>query len=648
MSRRAIYKTLVGDFETTVYHGQKSTEVWASAIVEVGTEDVHIFHSIDETFEYLKSLHSNIVIYYHNLKFDGAFWLYYFMHVKEFKQASYKVGKMPTDVRFYKGTKMPTNTYKYSISDRGAWYTIILQLGRHKIEFRDSMKLLPFSVKVLGEGFKTKHRKKEMEYTGYRFAGCTITDEEKSYISNDVLVVKEALEIMFREGHNLLTIGSCALEEYKKLIGKDTYDNLFPNLYEYKIDSELYGEPTAGDYIRHSYKGGWCYVVPGKAKKIYKNGLTADVNSLYPSVMHSDGNNPYPYGYPKFWKGGVIPDEALGKYYFVRIKCRFKIKEDMLPFIQIKGSHFYIGTEMLTSSDFTNRRTKERFRYRKDSDGNIIDSVVTLTLTCTDYELFTEHYDLYDFEILDGCYFNQKIGLFDAYINKYRDIKMHSKGAIRTIAKLFLNNLYGKFASSPDSSFKYLIPKDDIYTFLRIEAHEKKPGYIAVGSAVTSYARNFTIRAAQKNYHGVNERGFIYADTDSIHCDLSPEELIDIPVDDNAFCHWKLEACWDKGKFVRQKTYIEHVTYENLQPVDTPYYNIKCSGMPDRCKETFIRALEHDLAWAEEEIPDKVRNFINHGCTLDDFDVGLKIYGKLSPKRIKGGVLLVEGDYTMK
>jgi hypothetical protein len=70
--------------------------------------------------------------------------------------------------------------------------------------------------------------------------------------------------------------------------------------------------------------------------------------------------------------------------------------------------------------------------------------------------------------------------------------------------------------------------------------------------------------------------------------------------------------------------------------------------MPDRCKETFRRALEHDLAWVEEELPPKVSNFINHGCTLDDFDIGLKIFGKLTPKRIKGGVLLVEGDYTMK
>ena len=39
------------DIETTVYEGQEHTEVWASASVELFTEDVHIFHSIAEQFD---------------------------------------------------------------------------------------------------------------------------------------------------------------------------------------------------------------------------------------------------------------------------------------------------------------------------------------------------------------------------------------------------------------------------------------------------------------------------------------------------------------------------------------------------------------------------------------------------------------------
>ena len=66
----------VCDFETTVYQGQKDTYVWASACVELGSEDVKIFHSIDEQYNYFLSLMENVTVYMHNLKFDGNFWLF--------------------------------------------------------------------------------------------------------------------------------------------------------------------------------------------------------------------------------------------------------------------------------------------------------------------------------------------------------------------------------------------------------------------------------------------------------------------------------------------------------------------------------------------------------------------------------------------
>ena len=45
------YKYLVGDFETTVFENQEYTEVWASAVVEMFSEDVKIFHSISDTLD---------------------------------------------------------------------------------------------------------------------------------------------------------------------------------------------------------------------------------------------------------------------------------------------------------------------------------------------------------------------------------------------------------------------------------------------------------------------------------------------------------------------------------------------------------------------------------------------------------------------
>lgn len=657
------YRYFMGDFETTVYKGQVNTEVWASALVELFSDKVTILHSIAETFDYLVSLNCNVVVYYHNLKFDGAFWLSYLLVDKKFTQAYDKIGDKETDVKWKQQFKMFNNTFKYSISDRGMWYSIIVKVKNHFIEIRDSLKLLPFSVKRIGESFGTKHKKLDMEYTGFRYAGCEITKEEQEYIANDVLVVKEALEIMFKQGHNKLTIGSCCLEEYKKICRSSLeiqldYAEMFPNLYDFKIDKQEHKYDNAGDWLRKSYRGGWCYLVKGKENKIKTNGTTADVNSLYPSMMSSKSGNKYPIGLPKFWTGNFIPNQALKEnmYYFVRIKTRFYIKDNYLPFIQIKGDLKYKGTESLETSDVYNHENDDYFPYYIDKDGNIQQAKVELTLTMTDYQLIKEHYELVDFEILDGCYFYSMIGIFDEYINKYAKIKKESKGALRELAKLFLNNLYGKMASSTDSSFKIAYVKDDkSIGFMQVVENEKKPGYIAIGSAITSYSRNFTIRAAQKNYYGAEKRGFIYADTDSIHCDLLPQEIKGIEVDDKEFCCWKLESCWDKAIFTRQKTYIEHVTHENLIALEESYQynNIKCAGMPKKCKDLFELSMQ-GTADVRENWSDEEKEFLfdkdNRPIVRDysDFKVGLKVPDKLRPIRIRGGVLLVNTTYEMR
>lgn len=657
------YRYFMGDFETTVYKGQVNTEVWASALVELFSDKVTILHSIAETFDYLVSLNCNVVVYYHNLKFDGAFWLSYLLVDKKFTQAYDKIGDKETDVKWKQQFKMFNNTFKYSISDRGMWYSIIVKVKNHFIEIRDSLKLLPFSVKRIGESFGTKHKKLDMEYTGFRYAGCDITKEEQEYIANDVLVVKEALEIMFKQGHNKLTIGSCCLEEYKKICQSSLeiqldYAEMFPNLYDFKIDKQEHKYDNAGDWLRKSYRGGWCYLVKGKENKIKTNGTTADVNSLYPSMMSSKSGNKYPIGLPKFWTGNFIPEEALKEnmYYFVRIKTRFYIKDNYLPFIQVKGDLKYKGTESLEDSDVYNHENGQKYPYYIDKNGNIQQAKVELTLTMTDYQLIKDHYELVDFEIIDGCYFYSMTGIFDEYINKYAKIKKESKGALRELAKLFLNNLYGKMASSTDSSFKIAYVKDDkSIGFMQVVENEKKPGYIAIGSAITSYSRNFTIRAAQKNYYGAEKRGFIYADTDSIHCDLLPQEIKGIEVDDKEFCCWKLESCWDKAIFTRQKTYIEHVTHENLIPLDESkqYNNIKCAGMPKKCKDLFEISMQ-GTADVNENWSDDEKEFLfdkdNKPIIRDysDFKVGLKVPDKLRPIRIRGGVLLVNTTYEMR
>lgn len=642
--------TYACDFETTVYDGQEYTEVWSAAVTKLYTDEVNVFHSIDGMFKYFYSQGCNIVAYFHNLKFDGTFIISYLLE-KGFKQAYMTLPVKDEEKTRMKWTKnMYNNEFQYMISTKGIWYTIKVKKYNKIIEFRDSLKLFPFTLAEVGKAFNTKHRKSTMEYKGLRYAGCDITSDEMEYIKNDVLVLKEALEYMFDAGHKKLTIGSNCLEEFKTIIGGNLfYESRYPNLYSYPLDEEEHGYDNSGDWILKSYRGGWCYLVEEKADKIFCDGTTADVNSLYPSMMHSESGNIFPYGHPTFWTGDYIPEECHKEniYYFVRVRTRFYLKEGYLPFIQIKGSWMYSPTKCLRTSDIYSHKNGRYYKFYEDENGVTHPTSVVLTMTMTDWELFKEHYELVDTEILDGCYFNASVGQFDEYIDKYREIKIKSTGAMRTLAKLFLNNLYGKFASTPDSSFKVCFQKPDgSITFVDQKEADKKPGYIAIGSAITSYARNFTIRAAQLNYHGANSRGFIYADTDSIHCDLQPDEIKGITVHPANFCCWKLEKSWDTAIFARQKTYIEHIVAEDLEPVEKPYYNITCAGMPDKCKSLLNESLtevDSTKVHTEEEL-----EFVSKHRTLSDFKEGLVVPGKLMPKRIRGGTILVETTYEMR
>ena len=647
------------DFETTVYAGQEFTEVWSSAFVRGKTEDVIIHTRIEDTFKYFVKLKRNVTLYYHNLKFDGTFWIDYLLRKTKYKQALTADGNS-----FLPDYQMPSSSFKYLISANGMWYTVTIRTPYAYIYIKDSYKLLPFSLEAIGKAFGTKHKKLKMEYAGFRQAGDTIPEEDKPYIKNDVLVLKEALEIMFEDGYKKLTIGSCCMEEFKKEYPKQYFDTLFPQVYDMDLPFQIPHINNVGEYIVKSYYGGYCYAVDGKRNRWFYNGITDDAYSLYPSVMHSKSCNRYPVGSPTFWIGD-IPDEIMHNekyYFFVRIRTRFKLKSGYLPFIQIKHNLLYKGTEMLKTSDvLIDGEYRDSYVY----NDTVHEAKPTLVLTCIDYYRILDFYDLIDCEYLDGCFFETAIGLFDEYIDRFNKIKMTATGARRTESKLFLNNLYGKFATKTDSSFKVITLENGIMHYHTIFENEKKAGYIPIGSAVTSYARDKTIRIAQANYHGDSEKGFIYADTDSVHADITTEETINIPHAKNGLCTWKTESKWEKAIFIRSKTYLEIVD---------GFPDIKCAGMPKRCKNLFLASCGYKKAMIslllqnedfneselqeiekleiQEMIPygkftDEEKEYLSVKRTLEDFKIGMKVPSKLRPKLIRGGTVLESTYFTM-
>ena len=56
-------------------------------------------------------------------------------------------------------------------------------------------------------------------------------------------------------------------DEFKHTIDSKDYANWFPDLTKIELPDESYDAKNADDYVRNSYRGGWCYLVKGKETK---------------------------------------------------------------------------------------------------------------------------------------------------------------------------------------------------------------------------------------------------------------------------------------------------------------------------------------------------------------------------------------------
>lgn len=143
-----------------------------------------------------------------------------------------------------------------------------------------------------------------------------------------------------------------------------------------------------------------------------------------------------PFGEPIFFNGKYKNDKVYSLY-IQMITCSFEIKKDKIPTIQIKNNIGFKANEYLESSN---------------------NEIVCLVLTNIDLELFFEQYNVYDLEYVCGWKFKGIKGIFEKYIDKWIERKNNAtlsgnKGQ-RTLAKLMLNSLYGKFATSLDVQSK--------------------------------------------------------------------------------------------------------------------------------------------------------------------------------------------------
>lgn len=433
-------KRFTGDFETATWL-EDETFVWAWAVCEIGNEEnIKIGNNIESFIDYCKE-QRNSIIYFHNLKFDSEFIIYWLLK-NGFKHVQ-------------KRNEIEDMTFTTLISDMGQFYQVTVYFKKqnkkvHKITFIDSLKIIPFSVEEIAKSFNLPIRKLKIDYNKPRSRNHILTLEETEYIKHDVIIVAKALKVLFDEDLTRMTQGSNALNDFKELISKSRFLHYFPPL-DFNVDKD----------IRKSYKGGFTYLNPIYKEKDIQNITILDVNSLYPSVMYEKS---MPIGEPIFFEGKYEYDKIYNLY-IQMITCSFEIKKDKIPTIQIKNNKsFFRANEYLTSSN---------------------NEIECLVLTNIDLELFLEHYNVYDLNYVAGWKFKSMRGIFTDYIDKW--ITRKNKATIegnqgqRTLAKLMLNSLYGKFATSLEVQSKIpILGEDDIIHYEFSEKEEKEGIYLPV------------------------------------------------------------------------------------------------------------------------------------------------------------------------
>ena len=594
---------IVADFETTTT--PDDVRVWAVCAVDIDTlETVYIGNSLDGFMGWLSK--RNTVCYYHNAKFDLEFvWPWLFNN------------------GFKHSRKHENKTFDTLISDDGIVYSARVTFEKlnkkyKAVTFYDSLKKLPFKVAVISKAFELKDEKLSIDYDAPRPVGHELTEEEKAYIVNDCRIVAAALKIQFEQGLKKMTNASDAMSGYKEIISKDLFSKWFPVL---PVEMDL--------DIRRAYKGGYVYLNPKYHNREGMEGITLDVNSLYPSVMY---DRLLPYGYPIYFEGKPQDNEYY-PLFIVHMKCCFELKPGHLPCLQLKNNRRFVETEYLTTS--------------RDEDG--VNEPVEMWLTSVDYQLMLDHYDIDEETYINGFRFKGTAGMFTRYIDHWMHIKETTTGALRQLAKLMLNSLYGKFATNPKAYQK--VPRMDDDGVVRYDVINEKycrdhglpepemrePVYTAMGCFITAYAREKTIRSAQAVYDR-----FIYADTDSLHL-VGQEPPEGLEIHPTKLGAWKNEGTFINSKYLRAKTYMES-TLETKEDTLRNYARFLCNPFTDWVyrEPEGIRASIRKVTCAG--MPDNVKEKV----TYENFKPGATFDGKLLPRRYPGGIVLTDTTFTIK
>ena len=355
---------------------------------------------------------------------------------------------------------------------------------RHQFMFADSFNIFPFSVKEIGKqiGLEKLEIPGDLLLKGFR----DITPLHIEYCYRDCEIVWKALKTIFEiAGATKITLAGLALRYFRS---------------EFQEHGISYDEEKSNEFFK-SYYGGRVEAFKLGKVKAYKY----DINSMYPYAM----------------KNCVFPNPK-----YLKKKCH--IPETLLLYLLKRN-------EGLANITVFHKKSKIGYLpYRRD--GKLIFPVGTFTGTW--------NYNEIRFALEKGIIEIKKVHFtvygppyespFKNFVDEVYAKRLASTGIYKTIYKLILNSLYGKFAQRIkwDSEYFTDIPYDKLKELadnnvkfqVKLFNSKRKDGFLETetekdflhtipifSSYITSYSRVLLLQYLTKH-----EKHIAYCDTDSI------------------------------------------------------------------------------------------------------------------------------------
>lgn len=497
MRRKPIW---YADFETTQPNENGEVRLYLWCLCE---RKNYVAHGHDIKSFMLHILEKRAVIYFHNLKFDSSYITYYLLN----------------------------HNIEFDISEKNG---VIYSIKFNEIELRDSMNLLPMSLKEVGETYCKNYHK--LEYEDYlKPYDYKPNYYDIRYCEYDVLTLKEGLTNYLNELKAVLEENGApktAKKVFKKLTNAGICYEAFKEITKIdkiceKTTREMY------NFYKPAYIGGFVYAKGGTY--IANNEieiLMLDENSMYPDKY---ANYPMPIGraFPIENEDDIFNEEL---FCIINITIKFKLRKGFVPIIS-QGFNKSGGANYLKCSE----------------------DFVSMTITNVDLKYILIFYDC-EWCFNYGWKYRTKRFVFKKYADIFMKIKSESKGIRRDVAKRLLNMCYGKTAmSGVNEKREYYINELGSVSsrIISYEEDDDELQYFQIGIAICSYARADLWSTMLK----VGIENVLYTDTDSIKFLCKDRNiLININIDDKKLGFWKIEGNPTIFKPLAPKKYIY---YEN-------------------------------------------------------------------------------------